>query len=390
MVTHAYPRWEGDVAGAFIERLTAALAARGHDVSVVAPADRGTGGTIDRDGITIVRARYAPAGRETLAYRGTMVETVRSPLGALAATSLVVAQARAVAARGRAAAAELVHAHWWIPGGIAAWLARRLRRAPYVVTLHGTDVRLLERSAATRAVARRVLGRAAAVTAVSSYLADIAARWTGLDPQAIVVQPMPVAVDRFQPAGTGGGGVVTVGRLSPQKRIEVVIDAVARLRERGRALSLTVIGDGSQRASLERRAQGRGLGEAARFLGSVPPDRLAAALDRADVFAFPAVGEGYGLACAEALMLGTPIVVAADGGGTLDVVGAAGAGGARIVEGTDPDAWAAAIAASADDPEARRQAAGAGARLRQTLAPDSVAQAFERIYRAALDGERRR
>src|SRR5439155_263653 len=109
-----------------------------------------------------------------------------------------------------------------------AWLARR----PYVVTLHGTDVALLERSAAARWVARRVLPSAALVTAVSTYLANRAASVAGLDARRIAVQPMPVDVRAFAGTSAGGGGVVTVGRLSKQKRVDLVVEAVALLKRR--------------------------------------------------------------------------------------------------------------------------------------------------------------
>src|SRR5439155_40373 len=82
-LTHAYPRWDGDVAGGFIERLVLALRARGHSVHVVAPADEGVGGTELRHQVPVTGVRYAPARWETLAYRGTLAAGVRSPAGLL-------------------------------------------------------------------------------------------------------------------------------------------------------------------------------------------------------------------------------------------------------------------------------------------------------------------
>src|SRR5207244_9470368 len=72
-LTHAYPRWEGDVAGAFVERLVLALKARGHGVHVVAPADAGKGGKELRHQVPVTRVRYAPARGETPPSRGPMV-----------------------------------------------------------------------------------------------------------------------------------------------------------------------------------------------------------------------------------------------------------------------------------------------------------------------------
>src|SRR5207302_1459651 len=192
---------------------------------------------------------------------------------------------------------DVVHAHWWIPAGVSAWLAGR----PYVVTLHGTDVALLERSRAARLVGRRVLHGAAAVTAVSSYLAVRAARAVQLQPGRILVQPMPIDTQGFSRTSRGGGGIVTVGRLTSQKRIDLLLDALAELRTRGRTPALTIVGNGPARPGLDRRVAELRIAGQVRFLGEVPPERIPDAVGDADVFVFPAVGEGLGLVAAEAV-----------------------------------------------------------------------------------------
>ncbi len=384
-VTHAYPRWDGDVAGAFIERLATGVAARGHELTVLAPSEEGRGGAEERHGIAVKRVRYAPARWETLAYSGTMVEGARSPRGMLSAGGMIGALAWAIAREGHRGGAELVHAHWWIPGGISAWLASWAGGPPYVVTLHGTDVALLEGSAPLRTLARRVLRSAAGVTAVSSYLAERAARVAGIDPARITVQPMPVEVERFNRLSSGGGGVATVGRLTAQKRVDVVLDAVAWLAAQGRPLKLTVVGDGPERAALEARAAEAGLGERVRFTGAVPPERIPEVIGDADVFAFAAEREGLGLALGEALMLGVP-VAAAESGGVADLVPAQGGG--RLVPPGDAAALGAAIGELLDAaPGSRQAAASAGRELMKRLGSDSAAAAFEAVYAAALGRE---
>ncbi|NIM50299.1 MAG: glycosyltransferase [Gemmatimonadales bacterium] len=382
-VTHAYPREDGDVAGAFVERLVVTLRARGHTLTVVAPADGRSRRREQRNGVEIVRARYAPSRWETLAYRGTMVEEAATPGGALRAASLMVAQARAIRRAARLEPTDVVHAHWWVPGGVSAWMARLAQGPRYVITLHGTDVAILERSRLARTLARRVLRGAAAVTAVSSYLAERAAAIVGLDPQSIVVQPMPADLVQLSRTSVGGGGIVTVGRLVGQKRIDVVLEALARLRRQGRELCLTIIGDGPLREPLKEHAERLGIANATRFLGQVEPSGLSDAIGDADVFVFPAVGEGLGLAAAEALILGIPVVATRGGGGVVDIVPATGAG--RIVAEGEPGQMAQAIAEVLNDPEARSLAVEAGRRLKQRLAPGRVAATFEDVYRRVSD-----
>lgn len=377
-VTHNYPRHDGDIAGAFLERLAVALVRRGHAVEMVTPADQGAAGRAAQGGVTVTRFRYAPAAWETLAHRGTMAAALRSPRGLLALGSLVAAQARALRASARAARPDVVHAHWWIPGGISAWLAHGRLGAPYVVTLHGTDAEILRRSGPARTVARRVLRGAAAVTAVSTYVASRAAEVAGLDPADVLVQPMPLDTDRFTRPSRGGGGIVTVGRLTAQKRVDLILDALAALARRGRARDLTVVGDGPERGALEARAARLGVADRVRFTGYVEPAQVPEALGDADVCAFTAVGEGFGLAAAEALALGIPVVALDSGGGVTDIVPRTGAG--RVMPAGDAEALAGALDELARAPDARRLAAELGADLKRRLSPDAVAAAFEALF----------
>jgi glycosyltransferase involved in cell wall biosynthesis len=205
--------------------------------------------------------------------------------------------------------------------------------------------------------------------------------------ESVVVQPMPVDGHAFTRTSAGGGGVVTVGRLSPQKRVDLILEAVGLLKQRGRVLPLTIVGDGQERAALERRAVELGIAAETRFLGEVPPARIPEAVGNADVFAFPAAGEGFGLAAAEALMLGVPVVAATDGGGVTDIVPARGPG--RRVSPGNAGELANAIDELARDPDSRRLAAEAGVALRRRLEPAAVAERFEALYRRALEPARR-
>ncbi len=372
-LTHAYPRHDGDVAGAFLERLVLALKDRGHHVHVIAPADEGRGGTVIRNGVPITWVRYAPAAAETLAYRGTMVGALRSPAGLAWFASLLVNQARAVSRLVRQEQFDIVHANWWVPGGLSAWLARRR----YVLTLHGMDVVLLESSGLMRTLARPVLRGAAALTAVSSDLADRIAAVTGTARERLSVQPMPIDTSRFTRTSAGGGGVVTVGRLTVRKRLDLVVAALARLRDHGRVLPFTIVGDGADRPRLERVVAEYRMGDQVCFIGAVAPERVPDVIGDADVFAFPALGEGFGLAAAEALLLGIPVVAATDGGGVRDIVPESGGG--RLVAATT-DELARAIAELLDDPDSRRQAAAAGTALRRRLEPEAAAEHFAALY----------
>lgn len=373
-LTHNYPRWPGDLSGSFLGTLATALVRRGIEVRVVAPSDEGRGGEEELGGVRIRRVRYASAGQETLAYRGTMATALRGPGGWRALAGLWRALRRA-AREEIAAGADLVHAHWWVPAGMAAPSS-----APLVVTVHGTDAALLRSSRLARRLARPVFARARVVTAVSRELASWVQNATGRHIAPAHVHPMPVD-SRSWPWTTGGGGTVVVARLTAQKRIHLAIEATAFLASCGHDLPLTVVGDGPERPALERQAERLGIAEFVRFVGAVEPGQVARHLERADVMLFPAREEGFGLAAAEALMAGVPVVACWDGGGLLDVVPESGAG--RL---TLPSAEALSDAALdlLQDPQRLALARLVGESWRARLAPENVAELCEGWYREAL------
>ncbi len=369
-LTHNYPRGPGDVAGAFLHPLALALAARNHDVRVVAPSDRGAGGSANLDGIPVDRVRYASPDREHYAYSGRMQEALRSPGGWLAMLRLVSALRRGAEAAAGDDPESVIHAHWWFPAGLAA------PDRPCVVTLHGTDAALLAKPGATW-LAGRALRRGRVVTAVSTHVGNQVERATRRSIDAGHRSPMPFTLPARRSAG--GAGLVYVGRLTRQKRVDLALRAHARCVAAGHRLPFVIAGDGPERPALTALAESLGTG-LVRFVGQIAPAQVGSTIGDADVFMFPAVGEGLGLAAIEALGCGVPVVACGDGGGVLDIVPAG-----TVVDPT-PEALSAGIMAVLADPTARVGAALAGDRYRTDLSPERVAARCEDWYREALRG----
>jgi glycosyltransferase involved in cell wall biosynthesis len=108
--------------------------------------------------------------------------------------------------------------------------------------------------------------------------------------------------------------IVYVGRISPIKRCEVLIEALAVLRERGEDASVTLVGDTNAsntreyHASLQKLVQDRGLAARVTFTGGVPHERIVSYLCAADVFANPSATGSLDKAGVEALAAGVPVV----------------------------------------------------------------------------------
>lgn len=377
-VTHSFPRFRGDVAGAFILRLARALADGSTEVRVLAPSAPRLANVETIEGIAVRRFRYAPKKWETLAYTGTMAEQVGDSFRGKAALAGMLSRG-ALAVRSAAAefAPDVIHAHWWFPAGLLAFGS--LSSKPLVTTMHGSDVRLARRSAWAPVLFRRVMARSSAVTAVSSYLASEAKLMAaGLN---VAVEPMPVNVELFSPlAGATAGSrspdrFLFVGRLNEQKGIALLLQALAAS---GSGASLDVVGDGDGRAALESIARTLGVAGRVRWLGAQSQEQLVPLYRAATAVVIPSEDEGLGLVAVEAQLCETP-VIAFRSGGLPDVV-SDGATGLLTPPG-DVGALAAAMDAvlARDDRGASLGKAGRDAALAR-FSPNVVASHYAAIY----------
>ncbi|MBX9927489.1 MAG: glycosyltransferase [Gemmatimonadaceae bacterium] len=377
-LTHNFPSTPEDPAGSFVLRLASAVRSAGAEVAVLAPASRRAAGRDAVAGIAVERYRYAPRAWETLASDGTMAEQVGSSWRARAAfLGMLLAGRGALARAVRRERPDVIHAHWWVPAGMIAALPTSPR--PLVITSHGSDIRLARGSRAATTLFRRVVGRASAVTTVSRWLADEAAR---LAPHcAPIVAPMPVATERFAPvADRTSDRVLFVGRLNAQKGVAPLLEALATVTV---PWQLDVVGEGPDRAALEALAHARGLAGRVHWHGSVPNEKLAPYYARAACTVVPSADEGLGLVAVEALLCGAP-VVAYDSGGLRDVI-TSGVTGSLVP--MNVLALARGITRVLANPDGARAEAMVGrTQMLGRFSASAVARRYLDLYRAVRDG----
>jgi glycosyltransferase involved in cell wall biosynthesis len=382
-----------------MEPIARSIAARGHEVHMVAPwHPRITRGRQEH-GVTFHFFKYAPTARlNVFGYAQALHADVSLRGAAYAITPVALAAgwnaARSVANRHRA---TVMHGHWVVPGGVIAAAAKP--SLPLVVSLHGSDVYVAETLAPARFVAGRVFRRAGAVTACSD---DLARRAIGLgaDPERVEVVPYGVDVERFRPDPAGRDGrratvgvsdrgvlIFSAGRLVRKKGFEYLIDAMARLPA-DPAVTLCLAGAGDLDGELRRRATDAGVGARVRFLGDLSQDEVAAWLAAADIAAVPSVRDDSGNVdglpniVLEALASGTPLV-STPAGGIAQVVESGTTG--VIVPERDPAALASAISGLAASPgERARLGAAARTAVAARFGWDRAAARFEAAYERAL------
>lgn len=248
---------------------------------------------------------------------------------------------------------DLIDAHFAYPDGYAASLLGRWLGKPVTITLRGTELPH-SRDPVKRRRMRQALGRAAQVFAVSGSLARLAIE-LGADPKRVQVVGNGVDTDRFRPSdrhearariglAADARTLISVGGLVERKGFHRVIEVLPRLLNRHPGLQYLIVGSGGPEGNyegvlrdlIERHA----LTERVRFLGQVPPERLAEVLSAGDCFVLATSNEGWANVFLEAMACGLPVITT-DVGGNAEVVSDPSLG--TIVSFGDPDALAAAI-----------------------------------------------
>lgn len=288
---------------------------------------------------------------------------------------------------------DVLHVHYAIPHAACACQARDMlageRRGPAVVTtLHGSDVTVLGCDPALRDVTAHNLAASDAVTAVSRFLREEAARRLDLAVPIEVVTNF-VNPDVFHPrpdpplrrlfAADEERLVVHVSNFRPLKRVPEVVRLFA-LISRQVSARLLLVGEGPEVDSTRQEAAALGLGERVRFLGRQA--EVAPLLGVADLFLFPSLNESFGVAAAEAMSCGVP-VIASDVGGLRELVEHGRTGFLFAPE--DGEGMAAQAIALLRDPDLSRRIGQAAARhARAAFSPARVVPLYEAVYQRAV------
>nr|WP_157803750.1 glycosyltransferase family 4 protein [Luteimicrobium subarcticum] len=306
-------------------------------------------------------------GGEPVAMRSALVDGVEL----VVAGDRVLPVARAV--HHAADGADVVHVHM-TAAEIAVSLAGTVRRdfPPVVATRHFAAPRGRGPLGPLGAgVARRLVQEQ---IAISRFVQQ------SIDGGSVVVYAGTEDQPDSFPQRTRPRQILMAQRLEPEKHADLGLEAFARAGLASDGWTLTIAGDGTERASLEHQASRLGVDGSTEFVGRVSdlPDRLG----QAAIFLAPTPGEHFGLSVIEAMAAGTPVV--ADGsGGHLESLGTVGSAG--LFASRDAEAAAARLRQLADS-ESDRDLLGAGlqARQREMFTVERQVTATDAVYRQVV------
>lgn len=286
---------------------------------------------------------------------------------------------------------DVLHVHYAVPHATAAILARAMvpegQRPRVVTTLHGTDTTLLGRDAGYGPAIRHALMQSDAVTAVSAWLRDETQRLLAVDRPIEVIhnffEPKPSRRTRDDVRRELGlrdeTMILHLSNLRPVKRIDLLLDAVARVRPR-EAFKLVILagGDFSPFSQHVRR-----LGIADRVIVRQNVFEVEDYLQAADLGLFASESESFCLSILEAMCFESPSVSTAVGG--IPEVVVSGESGILVPVG-DADGLARGVEALLQQPE-KRIAMGRAARerARTKFSADAIVPRYEELYRRVCE-----
>jgi len=285
------------------------LSTRGHEVGVLTAHWGDLPRHEQRDGVHIWRIPSLRRSR----FKGDM----RAMLGYVLAS--IPAGLRII----RRWQPDVLHTHFAVPSGAAAYALSRLTGLPYLLTAHLGDVPGGVPEKTDRwfrwiyPLSVPIWRRAAHVVAVSEFTRYLAEQHY---PVSVEVIPNGVDILELDPGEIRSGNpphIFFAGRWVPQKNVLGWVRILGQIRDI--PWRATLIGDGPLRAEVEAEIQRQGLTERIVVPGWISPGDVVARMRTADILLMPSLSEGMSVMGVQALALGLALVVS-DIGGFADLV----------------------------------------------------------------------
>jgi glycosyltransferase involved in cell wall biosynthesis len=395
VLTSSFPRFAEDAAAPYLlEFYRHVRERRGGEVTVLFPSDTEDDRLWEEDGIRRCRFDYLPKKNwQTLAFGSGIPDNLFGRPSRLFQIPFFLWSFYRKALR-LSREADLIHAHWILPSGlIGALLKRKNPQLKLVLTVHSSDLWLIERLPLGRFLLRWILAVTDHLTLVSrrqgarieKLLSDSLPRLRG----RISLLPMGIHWGKYQDEnraerkkalGLDGRTVILyLGRLIPLKGVAYLLDAVKSMKE----VTVVILGEGLERNRLESLSRKIPF---VRFLGSLQGEEKRGWLSLADIAVFPSISlgrrhEGLPVALLEAMASGLA-VVATDTGGIGEAIRHGETG--LLVPEKDSKALQESLEYLASDPQFRRSLGERAREASRRYDWGRVGQAFLEIYEELL------
>jgi glycosyltransferase involved in cell wall biosynthesis len=273
------------------------------------------------------------------------------------------------------------HTHFIFPGGIIAYVLKRISGLHYLITAHGSDVphynpnrfRILHRLLSP--LWRRVVADADLILCPSKSIEELI-KVAAPEARTHII-PNAIDTDKFRPGQKNPRSLLVVTRMFERKGVQYTLRALAQMRGQ---FDIDIVGDGPYLPTLKSLA--KELGVDARFWGHVDNDsqQLKELYETASIFVFTSEAENFPIVLLEAMIAGAAVITS-NGTGCAEVAADAG----LLVPVRDPQAIKQALMQLVGDPQLVQTLGAAGReRVISRFSWDGVIDQHLDVYRACM------
>jgi len=307
-LTNAYPDFDSSYRGIFIKTMATLLQKEGYEITVVTPKIYKKSRYFEnQDGIRVYRFPFFSGNKLLIEY--AKVPYLRMFLYYLAGFLMTIYVA--IKTRSR-----VIHVHWAIPTGVIGAMVNLLWGKSFIVTIHGSDLRLaMERQGLLRRLFVFVCKRANHLSCVSE-IQKKEMEGIGFREKDITVIPMGVDQEfiearkrRNDKPKNQSFTILSNRNLLPIYNLSLLIRSTPLVLKEEPETRFLIAGNGLEREKLEKEAKELNVEKSVQFLGSVPHEEMPDLLTKADIYVSTSLYDGTSVSLLEAMASGVfPIV----------------------------------------------------------------------------------
>jgi len=223
----------------------------------------------------------------------------------------------------------VLHGHWAFPSGYISYLISKILKRKFIVTVHGSEIPLLEKFSFLKKIVINSLNKSSGVITSNNYLKNKLISMGVNEEKILLIKPIPNFVEhqsdkqklkKFSENFTTSNNkiILFVGRLTEVKGTEYLIKSLPEVKMKN--IHLIIVGDGILSEELKNLSKKLHLEDKVTFFGAANRTELGLLYDISDVFVLPSIvdsrggTEGTGLVIPEAMESGLPIIASSVGG----------------------------------------------------------------------------
>jgi len=327
-----YPESNNSTKSKFVHALNTELVNLGAAVTVICPHSPTSKSKIILDSVHIRFFKYLPQRFEF--ETGKIPDIVKTFSGKLKVFVMLINFFLYTMRTCTKTEDYILHGHWAFPGGYIAYLISRFKKKKFIVTVHGSEIPLLEKFSFFKKMTVKSMNKSSKVITSNNYLKNKLVEMGVKSEKIVLIRPIPNFIEHKSDSQTlknfrekitseKNKIILFVGRLTEVKGVEYLIRSVPLIKTEN--IHLLIVGEGVLLEELKKLTKFLHIEDKVTFFGAANRAELSLLYDTSDVFVLPSIvtsegaAEGTGLVIVEAMESGLP-VIASDVGGIPETI----------------------------------------------------------------------